>query len=66
MKPRRHVRWTDDELKALRALYQTTGMRALLGVLRNRTSGAILGMASALGLRKAAPGTMACPEDETQ
>lgn len=65
MKPRRHVRWTDDELKALRALYPTTDMREMLDVLRNRTSGAILGMASALGLRKAEPETMAGPEEET-
>lgn len=66
MKTRRHVRWTEDELRTLRDLYPTTDMRALLGVLRNRTSGAILGMASALGLRKVDAETMAGPNDETQ
>lgn len=65
MKPRRHVKWTREELRALRALYPTTDMRELLAVLRNRTTGAILGMASALGLRKAEPETMAGPEEET-
>jgi hypothetical protein len=40
-------------------------MRELLNALRNRTSGAILGMASAIGLRKVDE-TMAGPEEETQ
>lgn len=66
MKTRRHVRWTEDELRALRDLYPTTAMRELRDVLRNRTSGAILGMASALGLRKAEQETMVGPEEDAQ
>lgn len=66
MTPRRHVRWTDEELRVLHALYPTTDMRELRQAIPRRTSGAILGMASALGLRKADQETMAGPEEETQ
>lgn len=66
MQPRKHVRWTLDEVSILRKLYPYYETARLQDALPGRSIGAILGKASELGIRKDEEDfTLAGPEEET-